>query len=44
MKLNFWQILGIALLVIGAIFVIRKQMGSSSTTSVVSPASRSVAP
>jgi drug/metabolite transporter (DMT)-like permease len=31
MKLNFWQILGIALILIGVIFVVRKQMAGPAT-------------
>lgn len=31
MKLNFWQILGVLLIVLGAVFVIRKQMSSPDT-------------
>lgn len=37
MKLNFWQILGILLIVVGAIFVIRNQIGNSSATPTTVP-------
>ena len=39
MKLNFWQILGIALILIGVIFVVRKQMAApTAPPSTVAPA------
>lgn len=31
MKFNFWQILGVLLIVVGAIFVIRNQMSAPDT-------------
>jgi drug/metabolite transporter (DMT)-like permease len=43
MKLNFWQILGIALLLLGVIVVARKQMrGPAMPPPSVSPATQSV--
>lgn len=29
MKVNFWQVLGVILIVVGVVFVARKKMGSS---------------
>lgn len=40
MKLNFWQILGLLLILVGAVFVIRKQMinpASPTTLPVMQP-------
>ncbi len=31
MKVNFWQVLGIVLVVIGVIFLARKRMGTGDT-------------
>lgn len=47
MKLNFWQILGAVLIVIGLIFVIRKQMANEAPapqTPVMKPTTQSVSP
>ncbi len=47
MKLNFWQILGAVLIVIGVIFVIRKEMAGNAAapqTPVMTPTTQSVSP
>lgn len=39
MKLNFWQILGVALILIGVVFVVRKQMATpAAPPATVAPA------
>lgn len=44
MKLNFWQILGVILVVIGLIFVIRKELGSKSVEPLPAPAQSTPVP
>ena len=49
MKFNFWQILGVLLIVVGVIFVIRKQRVSTSapvtnTPVITVPSTQPIAP
>lgn len=43
MKLNFWQILGIIILIVGVVLVARQKMGTNDTVQPASPTPR-VAP
>jgi len=43
MKLNFWQIIGIILLVIGAVFIFRSRMSDSTVPIPSTPATTSTA-
>ncbi len=37
MKVNFWQVLGVVLIVVGVIFMARKRMGTSDTVTPSNP-------
>ena len=36
MKVNFWQVLGIVLVIAGVVFVARKKLGTTDTTTAPS--------